>query len=95
MGATFAEAGLTDVHVEEVRIVLRDPSALDNAMGLRDWARLACAEALVEPGELAAWEEWLDRAAAGGRFRYSFSLFITAGRTRRWAGQASNLRPED
>jgi hypothetical protein len=80
MGRLFVHAGLTDVQVEEVPIVLRDPTALDNALGLRDWASFAHAEGLVEAGEVSAWEAALDEAAANGSFLYSFSLFITAGR---------------
>ena len=38
LGRMFADLGLADVQVEEVPIVLQDPTALDNAMGLRDWA---------------------------------------------------------
>jgi SAM-dependent methyltransferase len=80
MGGLFVEAGLGDVRVEAMPIVVRDPGALDNAMGLRDWAGLACAHGLVEPDEVAEWQESLDRAAANGCFLYAFSLFITAGR---------------
>jgi SAM-dependent methyltransferase len=82
MGRLFVRAGLTDVHVEAMPIVLRDPTALDNALGLRDWASFAHEQGLVEAGEVSAWEQALDEAAAGGWFLYSFSLFITAGRKR-------------
>jgi len=80
MGRLFAEAGLTEVHAEDMPIVLRDPTALDNALGLRDWASFAHAQGLVEAGEASAWQAALDEAAADGSFLYSFSLFITAGR---------------
>jgi hypothetical protein len=76
----MVRAGLTDVLAEEVPIVLRDPAALDNALGLRDWAGFAHRDGLLEAHEVPAWEAALDAAAADGSFRYSFSLFITAGR---------------
>jgi SAM-dependent methyltransferase len=80
MGWLFADVGIVDVRSEEAPIVVRDPTALDNALGLRDWARFAHERGLVDGGEVEAWERALDEAAAAGRFRYSFSIFITAGR---------------
>jgi SAM-dependent methyltransferase len=80
MGRLFVQAGLAEVQVEAVPIVLRDPTALDNALGLRDWASLAHERGVVEADEVPAWEAALDEAAATGCFLYSFSLFITAGR---------------
>ena len=80
MARLFAQAGLTEVQVEAVPIVLRDPTALDNALGLRHWAGLAHEHGLIEAHEVPAWEVALDEAAANGCFLYSFSLFITGGR---------------
>jgi hypothetical protein len=80
MGRLFADAGIVDVRPEEAPVVVRDPTALDNVMGLRDWARFACERGLVDGHEVEAWERALDEAAAAGCFRYSFSIFITAGR---------------
>jgi SAM-dependent methyltransferase len=80
MGRLFAAAGLVDVRVEAIPIVLRDPTALDHALGLRDWATFAHEEGLVRAEEVGAWQQALDEAAAEGRFLYSFSIFITAGR---------------
>jgi hypothetical protein len=80
MGRLFVRAGLTDVQVEAVPIVLRDLTALDNALGLRDWAGFAHEQGLIEADEVPSWEAALDEAAANGCFLYSFSLFITAGR---------------
>ena len=80
MGRLFVEAGLSDVKVEAIPIVLRDSTALDNALGLRDWATFAHEEGLIDAHEVGAWERALDDAAAEGRFLYSFCLFITAGR---------------
>jgi SAM-dependent methyltransferase len=80
MGRLFVQAGLADVDVEAVPIVVRDSTALDNALGLRDWAVFAHEQGLIEADEVAAWEAAIDEAAASGTFLYSFSLFITAGR---------------
>lgn len=76
------QSGLTDVDVEAVPIVLQDPTGLDHALGLRDWAGFAHAHdpELVQAHEVPAWEGALDEAAANGWFLYSFSLFITVGR---------------
>ena len=60
-------------------VVFRDPRALDNAMGLRDWATFAHKCGLIEAHEVKAWERALDEAIAERRFLYSFTLFITAG----------------
>lgn len=80
MGRLFVQAGLTDVQVEAVPIVLRDPTSLEHALGLRDWASFAHEQGLIAADEVAAWEAALDEAAAGGWFLYSFCLFVTAGR---------------
>jgi SAM-dependent methyltransferase len=85
MGRLFVQAGLADVQVEAAPIVLRDPSALDNALGLRDWAGFAHELRLVRADEVQLWEEAIDHAAANGYFLYAFSLFITAGRKPRQA----------
>ena len=80
MGRLFVQAGLADVQVEAVPILLRDPTVLDTALGLRDWAAFAHEQGLIEADEVPAWEAALDEAAANGTFLYSLSLFITAGR---------------
>jgi SAM-dependent methyltransferase len=78
-GGVFARAGATDVVVEAFPVVLRDPAALDNAMGLRSWARVAYERGLLGEAEADRWERGLDDAVAGGHFLYAFSVFITAG----------------
>jgi hypothetical protein len=80
MGRLLVQAGLEDVGVEAQPVVLRDPAALDHALGLRDWAGIAHARGALEADDVVAWERALDDAAAGGWFLYSFSLFLTAGR---------------
>ena len=80
LGRLFVQAGLEDVRVEAVPIVLRDPAALDRALGLRDWAGIAHEHGLLDADDVPAWERALDEAVAGGWFLYSFSIFITSGR---------------
>jgi SAM-dependent methyltransferase len=79
MGGLFARAGLTDVSVEGAPVVLRDPTALDNALGLRSWAAVAHERGLLDAADVARWEETFDCSIADGHFLYSFSLFLTAG----------------
>ena len=79
MGGLFAEAGLTDVVVEAAPVVLRDPTALDNAMGLRTWAAVAHERGALRAEDAEAWERAIDDAVAARRFLYSFSVFLTAG----------------
>ena len=80
MGGVLTRAGLSDVVVEVVPVVLRDPTSLDNAMGLRTWARVAHERGLLEEQEAERWERAIDDAVAGGHFLYAFSVFLTAGR---------------
>jgi SAM-dependent methyltransferase len=82
MGGVFVRAGLVDVSVEVVPVVLRDPTALDNAMGLRDWAGVARDRGLASDEDVTTWTHALDEAVAEGRFLYAFSVFVTAGRRR-------------
>jgi SAM-dependent methyltransferase len=79
MGGLFVRAGLTDNTTEAATVVLRDPTALDNAMGLRDWAAVAHQRGVLEADDVRAWEQMIDESVANGHFLYSFSLFITAG----------------
>lgn len=79
MGELFAAAGLDEVTVEEAPVVLRDPTALDNALGLRSWAATAYEHGVVTEEDARGWESQLDATVAGGRFLYSFTIFLTAG----------------
>ena len=79
MGGLFVAAGLRDVVLEAVPIVLRDPSSLDNAMGLRTWAATAHDRGLLDEKDVLAWERQLDEAIRNERFVYAFSIFIAAG----------------
>jgi SAM-dependent methyltransferase len=80
MPRLFAAAGLDRVRAEAVPIVVTDPAALDNALGLRAWAGLAEGQRLLGRADVARWEAALDEAAAGGWFLYAFCVFITSGR---------------
>jgi SAM-dependent methyltransferase len=79
MGGHFSAAGLEDVSVEVVPVILRDPGALDNALGLRSWARTAHEGGLASANDADTWERQLDEAVAAGRFLYGFSIFLTTG----------------
>jgi hypothetical protein len=59
---------------------VRDPTALDSALGLR--GSLAQEQGLLDAHEVSTWENALDAVVANGRFRCAFSLFITANRRR-------------
>lgn len=78
-GGIFVRAGLADVAVNAVTVVLRDPTALDNALGLRSWAETASARGVLSEDEARAWESQIDAAVAEGSFLYAFTIFVTAG----------------
>jgi hypothetical protein len=80
MPRLFVQVGLDEVLIEAMPVVLRSPEALDNALGLRDWARIASGRGLLEEADADAWEAALDEAAAAGWFLYAFTVFATAGR---------------
>jgi len=80
MGSRFVEAGLEDVSVEEKRLIVRDPTSVDNVMGLRSWARTASDRGIMNDDEVARWETLYDQVVAEGEFLWSVSFFITSGR---------------
>ncbi len=79
MGGLFVSFGLVALQAEAATVVLRDPTALDNAMGLQTWAQAAEEAGHLGAGDALRWEEQLDAAIAAGHFLYSFSLFLTVG----------------
>ena len=81
MPRLFAEAGVRDIDAEAIPIVIRDPQALDNALGLRDWARLGVEQGSIGRDDAVRWESMLDASIAGGWFLYAFNIFITCGKT--------------
>jgi SAM-dependent methyltransferase len=80
MDALFHEQGLEDVSVEVRTLVVRDPAAVDNVLGLRSWARTAEVHGAMAEGDVRSWEALYDRVVAEGRFRWSVSFFLTKGR---------------
>ena len=74
MGGRFGAAGLRDVEVEAMTLVVRDPTAVDNVMGLRTWAD--------ETADAEAWRAAIDDSIARGAFLYAVTFFITAGSKR-------------
>lgn len=78
-GGLFVRAGLSAVAVEAAPVVLRDPAALDNAMGLRTWAAVAHERGLLDATDVSAWTRQLDDAIGEGSFLYSFTIFLTSG----------------
>jgi SAM-dependent methyltransferase len=78
-GGLLAEAGLGGIVVEAAPVVLRDPTALVNAMGLRTWAATGEERGVLPAGDAVAWERALDAAVEGNRFLYAFTVFLTAG----------------
>jgi SAM-dependent methyltransferase len=80
MASWFATAGLDDVSAEERRLVVRSPSAVDNVMGLRSWARTACERGFMSESDVLRWDALYDEVVAAGSFEWSVSFFITSGR---------------
>jgi len=76
----FVEASLDDVSVEEKALIVRDPTSIENVLGLRSWARTALVRGLMSDAEVNRWETLYDEVVAGGRFLWSVSFFITSGR---------------
>jgi hypothetical protein len=74
-----AAAGLCDVQVEGMTLVVRDPAAVDNVMGLRTWAGSGHAHGLLPAEDAARWPAVLDEAITAGRFLYAVTFFLTSG----------------
>jgi SAM-dependent methyltransferase len=75
----FVAAGLIDVQVEAMTLLVRDHTAVDNVMGLRSWATTANERGLLGVEDALAWPDAIDRAVASGRFLYAVTFFLTAG----------------
>jgi hypothetical protein len=82
MPAMFADAGLGDVRVEAITLVVRDPKAVDNVMGLRGWAQMACEAGRLTVEDVRRWLELYDQSIAAGTFFYALTFFITCGTKR-------------
>ena len=77
--AMFGRAGLSDITVEGRTLIVRDPTLVDNVMGLRDWAQFAREAGAISDDEALAWPRMIDDAAAAGEFLYAVTYFVTAG----------------
>ena len=75
----FVAAGLVDVQVEAMTLLVRDHTAVDNVMGLRSWATTANERGLLDAEDALAWPDAIDRAVASGRFLYAVTFFLTTG----------------
>lgn len=79
MPALFAARGLSDVRLEAMTRIVRDPAAADNVLGLRSWARSAMAVDWFSEEEVTRWETLYDEVVAAKQFMWSVTLFITTG----------------
>ncbi|SNX88589.1 methyltransferase family protein [Streptomyces sp. TLI_55] len=75
----LAARGLHDITVEARTLVVRDPSAADNVMGLRTWAHTAAALGYLDPLDADRFVAKFDDAVRAGRFTYAVTFFLTAG----------------
>lgn len=76
----LAVRGIRDITVEARTMVVRDPSAVDNVMGLRTWARTAADRGHLDAVDADRFVGQLDDAVRAGRFTYAVTFFLTAGR---------------
>ena len=87
MAGMFTACGLSDAKAETMRLVVQDPTAVDNVMGLRTWARSAQSIGYLSEEDADRWENLFDDTVAAGRFTYSVTFFLTAG-TKRMPSEA-------
>ncbi|KAB1912732.1 methyltransferase domain-containing protein [Micromonospora sp. AMSO31t] len=74
----LATHGLVDITVEARTLVVRNPTAVDNVLGLRSWAATAAERGALDPAEARAFASQFDDAVAALRFTYAVTFFITA-----------------
>jgi ubiquinone/menaquinone biosynthesis C-methylase UbiE len=79
MPAMFVDAGLERIRVEPMTLVVRDPAAVDNVMGLRTWGATAHRIGLLSADEVRRWEELYEATIAAGKFLYAVTFFVTSG----------------
>jgi len=77
--ALLAAAGATGIAVEGHFLVVREPTAVDNVMGLRTWAEEGHARGLLSADDSQRWPVQLDESIAAGRFLYAVTFFLTSG----------------
>ncbi|MFD8864984.1 methyltransferase domain-containing protein [Streptomyces sp. NPDC059590] len=75
----LAARTLADVTVEARTLVVRDPTAVDNVMGLRSWAHTAAARGYLDPTDADRFVAQFDQAVSTGRFTYAVTFFLTSG----------------
>ncbi|WP_431930098.1 methyltransferase domain-containing protein [Micromonospora sp. RP3T] len=73
----LAAHGLLDVTVEPWTLLVRDPAAVDNVLGLRSWAATAAHRGALDPAEARAFEAQFDEAVGARRFTYAVTFFLT------------------
>ncbi|MEU5789147.1 methyltransferase domain-containing protein [Micromonospora purpureochromogenes] len=74
----FATHGLVDITVEPRTLLVRNPTAVDNVLGLRSWAATAAQRGALDPAEARAFEDQFDEAVVAQRFTYAVTFFLTA-----------------
>lgn len=79
MPAMFRDVGMDRVGVDPMTLVVRDPTAVDNVMGLRTWASTAHRHEFLDADDVRRWEEMYDATVAAGNFFYAVTFFITCG----------------
>jgi SAM-dependent methyltransferase len=79
MAGHFTGLGLSDVRVEGMTLAMRDPTAVDNVMGLRTWAESGHAQGRLSAKDADRWPRVLDDAITTGRFLYAVTFFLTSG----------------
>ncbi|MER7787530.1 hypothetical protein [Streptomyces sp. NPDC097640] len=75
----LATRALEDSAVEARTLVVRDPRAVDNVMGLRSWAHTAATRGYLDAADADRFVAQFDRAVSAGRFTYAVTFFITSG----------------
>jgi len=79
MDGMFRDVGFRSIQVEPLTLSVRDPTSVDNVMGLRTWARTAATYGHLETEEADRWEEQFDLTVRAGKFLYVVTFFITVG----------------
>ncbi len=79
MISVFRRVGLTGIGAEAMTLIVRDPRAVDNVMGLRTWAGTAAENAFLTFEEAEKFEALFDESVRAGAFFYSVTFFITWG----------------
>jgi len=74
----LTDLGLSDVAVEAHTLVVRDPTAVDNVLGLRSWAATAAERGELTAAEATRFQAAFDESVAHGRFTYAVTFFITS-----------------